>query len=106
MAIAAVQMTATVAVAADAEHGQQLAKRWCATVTLSIAIEDRQALTFLRSLPLPASPISHPKSSHLFCLSGIHRCRVFPLRRREAVDVAAYIGSLGAYPPMRAGARS
>ena len=31
LAIAAVQMIGTAAADADAEHGEQLAKRWCAT---------------------------------------------------------------------------
>ena len=99
MAIAAVQMIATAAVAADAEHGEQLAKRWCATCHLVDGNQGQASADVPAFATIARKPDFTPEKLASFLLEPHPKMPSFPLSRREAADIAAYIGSLGAYPP-------
>ncbi len=82
------------AVAADADHGALLAKRWCATCHL-VASDQKRASA---DVP-PFATIAHesdftPEKVAFFLLDPHPKMPDFPLSRNEAADIAAYIGSL------------
>jgi mono/diheme cytochrome c family protein len=68
--VVAVGLTGSEVIAADVDHGADLAKRWCATCHV-VDSDQRQASaevpTFLRLLQLLASQISVPKNWRSFC---------------------------------------
>jgi mono/diheme cytochrome c family protein len=82
------------AVAADADHGADLAKRWCATCHV-VDSNQKQASA---DVP-PFATIAHksdftPEKVAFFLLDPHPKMPNFPLSRGEAADIAAYIGSL------------
>ena len=81
--------------AADANHGSDLAKRWCATCHV-VNAEQKQASTDAPRLPQSrASRIDFtPEKIAFFLLDPHPKMPSFPLSRSEAADLAAYIGSL------------
>lgn len=80
--------------AADADHGADLAKRWCATCHV-VANGQAQASA---DVPSFASVARRPDFSTerlaFFLLDPHPKMPNFPLTRSEATDIAAYIGSL------------
>jgi len=85
---------ASPAVAADADHGADLAKRWCAACHV-VAGDQKQASA---DAP-PFATIAHksdftPEKVAFFLLDPHPKMPNFPLSRNEAADIAAYIGSL------------
>jgi mono/diheme cytochrome c family protein len=70
------------AIAADAVHGGDLAKRWCATCHL-VEGEQKQARADFS-----------PEKVAYFLLDPHPKMPSFPLSRAEASDIAAYISSL------------
>lgn len=82
------------ALAADADHGADLAKRWCASCHV---VANGQA-TASADVPSFASVASRPDFSSeklaFFLLDPHPKMPNFPLSRTEAGDIAAYIGSL------------
>jgi mono/diheme cytochrome c family protein len=94
LVVVAVQMIGTAAVAADAEHGQQLAKRWCATCHL-VDGNQRQANADVPPFATIARKSDFtPEKVAFFLLDPHPKMPNFPLSRNEAADLAAYIGSL------------
>jgi mono/diheme cytochrome c family protein len=82
------------AVAADADHGADLAKRWCASCHV-VSPEQAQASA---DVP-PFAAIAHktdftPERVAFFLLDPHPKMPNFPLSRSEAGDIAAYIASL------------
>jgi mono/diheme cytochrome c family protein len=82
------------AIAADADHGADLAKRWCATCHV-VASDQKQASA---DVP-PFATIAHksgftPEKVAYFLLDPHPKMPNFPLSRDEAADIAAYIDSL------------
>jgi len=82
------------AVAADADHGAVLAKRWCATCHV-VDSDQKQASA---DVP-PFDDIAHrpgfsPEKIASFLLEPHPKMPNFPLSRDEAADIAAYIGAL------------
>jgi len=82
------------AMAADANRGAELAKRWCASCHV-VDEGQRQAST---DVP-PFSAITKrsdfsPDKLAFFLLDPHPKMPNFPLSRNEASDIAAYIGSL------------
>ena len=82
------------ALAADADHGADLAKRWCASCHV-VANGQTQASA---DVPSFASVARRPDFSAerlaFFLLDPHPKMPNFPLSRTEAGDLAAYIGSL------------
>lgn len=80
--------------AADADHGADLAKRWCANCHV-VATGQSQASA---DVPSFASVARRPDFSAdrlaFFLLEPHPKMPNFPLSRSEATDIAAYIGSL------------
>ena len=80
--------------AADANHGAELAKRWCASCHV---VDGGQKQASADAPPFPAianrSDFSAEKLA-FFLLDPHPKMPNFPLSRNEAGDIAAYIGSL------------
>jgi mono/diheme cytochrome c family protein len=92
--VATVGLSGSPAVAADADHGADLAKRWCATCHL-VDGDQKQAST---DAP-PFAAIAHksdftPEKVAFFLLDPHPKMPSFPLSRNEAADIAAYIAAL------------
>ena len=92
--MAAAAPLASRAMAADADHGADLAKRWCATCHV-VGSEQRQASADVPSFAAVAakSDFSAEKVAY-FLLDPHPKMPSFPLNRTEAADIAAYISSL------------
>ncbi len=85
---------APVTMAADADHGADLAKRWCAACHL-VAPEQKQASADVPSFAAIAQKSDFTADKLAFFLLDPHpKMPNFPLSRTEAADLAAYIGSL------------
>jgi mono/diheme cytochrome c family protein len=85
---------ASSALAADADHGADLAKRWCATCHV-VANGQTQASADVPSFASVARrPDFSPERLAFFLLDPHPKMPNFPLSRAEAADLAAYIGSL------------
>jgi mono/diheme cytochrome c family protein len=87
-------LSGSLAMAADVNHGAELAKRWCATCHL-VAGDQKQASADV----LPFAAIARksdftPEKVAFFLLDPHPKMPNFPLSRNEAGDIAAYIGSL------------
>jgi mono/diheme cytochrome c family protein len=85
---------ASPATAADANHGADLAQRWCAACHL-VEGGQKQAVADVPSF----AAIAHrsdftPEKVAFFLLDPHPNMPNFPLSRTEAADIAAYIGSL------------
>jgi mono/diheme cytochrome c family protein len=94
LAIAALGSMATVAMAADPDHGAQLAQRWCATCHI---VDGDQKLASADVPPFAAiarKPDFNPEKVAFFLLDPHPKMPNFPLSRSEAADIAAYIGTL------------
>ena len=82
------------AAAADADHGADLAKRWCASCHV-VADGQSQASADVPSFASVARrPNFSPERLAFFLLDPHPKMPNFPLSRTEAGDIAAYIGSL------------
>lgn len=80
--------------AADADHGADLAKRWCASCHV-VANGQAQASADVPSFASVARrPDFSPERLAFFLLDPHPKMPNFPLSRAEAGDIAAYIGSL------------
>jgi len=85
---------ASSALAADADHGADLAKRWCAACHV-VANGQTQASADVPSFASVARrPDFSPERLAFFLLDPHPKMPNFPLSRAEAADLAAYIGSL------------
>jgi mono/diheme cytochrome c family protein len=94
LAVAAVGLGGSPAMAADADHGSDLAKRWCATCHV-VANGQTQASPDVPSFASVARrPDFSPERLAFFLLDPHPKMPNFPLSRTEATDIAAYIGSL------------
>jgi mono/diheme cytochrome c family protein len=82
------------AVAADADHGFDLAKRWCAACHL-VDNDQKQANTDAPPFAAIARKTDFtPEKVAFFLLDPHPKMPNFPLSRSEAADIAAYIGTL------------
>ena len=82
------------AVAADANHGAVLAKRWCATCHVVDADQKRASADVRPFADIAQKPDFSPEKIANFLLEPHPKMPSFPLSRSEAADIAAYIGSL------------
>ncbi len=94
LAAAAACLYTSATMAADASHGADLAKRWCASCHL-VTSEQKQASADVPSFAAIAhKPDFTPEKLAFFLLDPHPKMPNFPLSRNEATDIAAYIGSL------------
>jgi len=92
LAVAALNTSA--AIAADAGHGADLAKRWCASCHV-VAGDQKQASADVPSFDAIAREADFTPAKLAFFLLDPHpKMPDFPLSRQEATDLAAYIDSL------------
>jgi mono/diheme cytochrome c family protein len=92
--VATVGLSGSPAVAADADHGADLAKRWCATCHL-VDGDQKQASTDAPPFAAIARKSDFtPEKVAFFLLDPHPKMPSFPLSRNEAADIAAYIGAL------------
>ncbi len=92
--IAAASFGAFQAKAADADHGGDLARRWCAACHL-VDSAQKQASADVPSFAAIAQRSDFtPEKLAFFLLDPHPKMPNFPLSRSEAADLAAYIGSL------------
>lgn len=94
VAVVAAVLGTTSAVAADADRGAVLAKRWCATCHL-VESDQKQASADVPPFAVIArKPDFSSEKIASFLLEPHPKMPNFPLSRDEAADIAAYIGSL------------
>jgi mono/diheme cytochrome c family protein len=94
LVIAAAGLSGPAALAADANHGAELAKRWCASCHL-VEPGQKQASTDAAPFDAIAHKTDFSAEKVAFFLLDPHpKMPNFPLNRNEAADLAAYIGSL------------
>jgi mono/diheme cytochrome c family protein len=87
-------LCSSVAVAADAQKGKDLAQRWCAECHL-VASDQRQANADVASfVSLARRPDFSAAQLAFFLLDPHPKMPNLSLSRAEAGDLAAYIGSL------------
>jgi mono/diheme cytochrome c family protein len=92
--IAAVGLGGSPGMAADATHGGDLAKRWCATCHLVESGQKQASADVPSFAAVAAKPDFSPEKLAYFLLDPHPKMPNFPLTRAEAADIAAYIGSL------------
>jgi mono/diheme cytochrome c family protein len=80
--------------AADADHGEVLARRWCAACHV-VAGDQKQASADVPSFAAIAAKSGFtPEKVAFFLLDPHPKMPNFPLSRDEAGDIAAYIARL------------
>ena len=79
---------------ASAEHGLDLAKRWCASCHLVSADQQRASADVPPFAVIAESPNFNPDRLAHFLLDPHPKMPELPLSRTAADDIAAYIGSL------------
>jgi mono/diheme cytochrome c family protein len=94
LVVAAIGLSGSAVIAADANHGAELAKRWCATCHL-VENSQPQANADVPPFATIASRSDFtPEKVAFFLLDPHPKMPNFPLSRNEAADIAAYIASL------------
>jgi mono/diheme cytochrome c family protein len=92
--VVAVGLTGSAVVAADADHGAELAKRWCATCHVVDSDQKRASADVLPFATIARKPDFSSEKLAFFLLDPHPKMPSFPLSRAEAADLAAYIASL------------
>jgi mono/diheme cytochrome c family protein len=80
--------------AADANHGADLARRWCASCHLVTNSQAQASVDVPSFASVARKPDFSPERLAFFLLDPHPKMPNFPLSRTEAADIAAYIGSL------------
>ena len=91
---AAACLLASTALAADPDHGADLAKRWCASCHLVTSDQKQASADVPAFVAIARKPDFSPEKLAFFLLDPHPKMPNFPLSRTEAGDLAAYIGSL------------
>ncbi|MBR0709208.1 MULTISPECIES: c-type cytochrome [Bradyrhizobium] len=82
------------ALAADAGHGADLAKRWCASCHVVANGQTAASADVPSFASIARRPDFSSEKLAFFLLDPHPKMPNFPLSRSEAGDIAAYIGSL------------
>lgn len=94
LVVATAGLSGSLAMAADADQGATLAKRWCATCHV-VDGDQKQASADVPPFSVIAKkPDFNPEKVAAFLIEPHPKMPNFPLSRSEAADIAAYIGSL------------
>ncbi|MDA9437646.1 cytochrome C552 [Bradyrhizobium sp. CCBAU 51745] len=80
--------------AADPNHGADLARRWCASCHLVTNSQAQASVDVPSFASVARKPDFSPERLAFFLLDPHPKMPNFPLSRTEAADIAAYIGSL------------
>lgn len=80
--------------AADAAHGADLAKRWCASCHIVTAEQKQASADVAPFAEIAHKPGFSAEKLAFFLLDPHPKMPTFPLSRTEATDIAAYIASL------------
>jgi len=80
--------------AADAGHGADLARRWCASCHLVTGSQTQASADVPSFASVARKPDFSTEKLAFFLLDPHPKMPNFPLSRTEAADIAAYIGSL------------
>jgi mono/diheme cytochrome c family protein len=80
--------------AADAAHGADLAKRWCAACHVVDSSQTQASADVPTFETIARGADFTPEKVAFFLLDPHPKMPSFPLSRAEAADLAAYIGSL------------
>ena len=94
LVLSAAGLCGSVAMAADANNGAQIAKRWCATCHLVDSDQKQASADVPPFATIARKPDFTPEKVAFFLLDPHPKMPKFPLSRSEAADIAAYIGSL------------
>ncbi len=92
--VAVAGLSGSVALAADANHGADLAKRWCVACHLVDASQKQASADVPPFATIAARTDFTPEKVAFFLLDPHPKMPNFSLSRTEAADLAAYIGSL------------
>ena len=92
--VAATAFGGSAALAADANHGGELARRWCAACHLVDAAQKQGSTDAAPFDDIANKSDFTPEKVAFFLLDPHPKMPNFPLSRNEAADLAAYIGSL------------
>jgi mono/diheme cytochrome c family protein len=92
--VVAAGLTGSAAMAADADHGAELSKRWCATCHVVDSDQKQASADVLPFAAIARKPDFSPEKLAFFLLDPHPKMPNFPLSRAEAADIAAYIASL------------
>jgi mono/diheme cytochrome c family protein len=93
LVVAAAGLSGSLAMAADADHGSDLAKRWCATCHVVNADQKRASTDAPPFAVIAGKSNFTPEKIAFFLLDPHPKMPNFPLSRSEAADLAAYIGT-------------
>lgn len=94
VAVVAIAINCVPSTAADIDHGEQLARRWCSTCHL-VASNQQQANADVPTFSAIARmPNFSPEKVAFFLLDPHPKMPDLSLGRRQAEDIAAYIASL------------
>jgi mono/diheme cytochrome c family protein len=85
---------ATSAIAADADHGADLAERWCASCHVVRSGQTHASADVPSFASIARRPDFATERLAFFLLDPHPKMPNFPLSRAEATDIAAYIASL------------
>jgi len=92
--IAVAGLSGSAAVAADAAHGADLAKRWCASCHVVTAGQKQASADVASFSAIASNPDFSGEKLVFFLLDPHPKMPNMSLSRAEASDLAAYIGSL------------
>jgi len=94
LVVATAGLAGSFAMAADADHGSDLAERWCAACHV-VDADQKGANTDAPPFAVIARKAEFtPEKVAFFLLDPHPKMPNFPLSRSEAADLAAYIGTL------------
>ncbi len=94
LAVVAMGLAGSQAQAADADHGADLAKRWCATCHVVDSSQTRASADVPTFATIASRSDFSAEKVAFFLLDPHPKMPSFPLSRTEAADIAAYISSL------------
>jgi mono/diheme cytochrome c family protein len=94
LVVAVTGSSVTPAIAADASHGADLAKRWCAACHVVDEAQKQASTDAPPFAAIAAKADFTPEKIAFFLLDPHPKMPNFPLSRNEAADLAAYMGSL------------
>jgi mono/diheme cytochrome c family protein len=94
LVVAAAGLSGSWAVAADADHGAEIAKRWCSTCHVVDADQKRADADVPTFTAIARKSDFTPEKVAFFLLDPHPKMPNFSLNRYEAADLAAYISSL------------
>ena len=92
--VATLALAGSSAQAADADHGADLAKRWCASCHVVDGAQKQASADVPAFSAISSRSDFSPEKVAFFLLDPHPKMPSFPLSRSEAADIAAYIGSL------------